>query len=59
MIPHGVPEARDWTSHLGSRARYYVSCVQGQQNTRMAGLTHPECFASAHQALTASLTLSR
>ncbi len=36
-----------------------MSCVQGQQKTRTAGLTHPERWASVHQALTASATLSR
>ena len=28
-----------------------MSCVQGQENTRIVGLTHPACCASAHQAL--------
>ena len=36
-----------------------MSCVQGQENTRIVGLTHPACCASAHQALNAPATSSR
>ena len=37
----------------------YMSWVQGHENTRMVGLTHPACCASAHQALIPPVTLSR
>lgn len=44
---------------VGFSAPCYITCVQGQENTRIAGLTHPECCASAHQAVIAPTTLSR
>lgn len=48
---------------LGVKATFsascYMSCVQGQENIRIAGLTQPACFASAHQVVIAPATLSR